>query len=77
MFELNESIPLKVAVILFIFISAIALLGWAIDFLNVSRLSNLFSIASPIGVIAILLMLVLGGFYLFKTGIEVTKGLMK
>ena len=52
------------------------LLSWLFNFSGVFFFEDLFSFTNPLGIVSIVLILVVGGFYLFKIGFSVLKGLI-
>ena len=61
------------AIALLVIAGSFILLGWFFSFSRVFFAQGLFSITNPIGIIGIILILVVGGFYLFKIGFSVMK----
>ena len=60
-----------------LFISGIALLGWMFSYQAVLYNGNAFNFASPAGLLAIVLIIAVSGFYFFRISVELMKDFMR
>jgi hypothetical protein len=60
-----------------LFISGIALLGWMFSYQAVLYNGNAFNIASPAGLLAIVCIIAVSGFYFFRISVELMKDYMR
>lgn len=68
--------PKTIAYILIAFLIiglAFLLINWLFNFTGIFFTDKIFSTASPLGFVGIILVLIVGGFYLFKIGFTALK----
>ena len=73
--KINPKTILLFLVAMIVISFSFTLLSWLFNFGEVFFYEDLFSFTNPLGIIGIVLMLVVGGFYLFKIGFTVLKDL--
>ena len=60
-----------------LFVSGIALLGWLFSYQAVLYNENAFMIASPAGLLAIVGIILVSGFYFFRISVEMIKDYLR